>query len=45
MRTLVLTLLLMSICGCTAMMIGGANSGGYEPPQDECAEDDERCRR
>jgi len=32
--------------GCTAMMVGGSNSGGYEPPADECSdESDPRCKR
>lgn len=25
--------------GCTAMMLGGANTGGYEPPKDECTDE------
>ena len=39
---LVLTSLLW-LAGCTAMMIGG-NSGGYQPPADQCDEDDTGCR-
>ena len=36
---------LLLLGGCTAMMVGGANSGGYEPPADECRDDgDERCK-
>ena len=35
------------LSGCAAMMVGGANTGGYEPPQDECAGErgaDGRCK-
>jgi len=36
MRKLLLILAVICLSGCTAMMVGGANSGGYEPPKDEC---------
>ena len=43
---LVLVLAVLSLAGCTSMMLGGANSGGYQPPKDECTgtDKDEGCR-
>lgn len=40
MRTLLLILAVICLSGCTAMMVGGANSGGYQPPKDECTASD-----
>ena len=41
LKTLLLALCLLSVSGCTAMMVGGGAS--YEPPADECEDDDENC--
>ncbi len=44
-RILALIAMSLLLSGCTAMLLGG--SGGYQPPVDECEEedrDDERCR-
>lgn len=38
MRILILNMVMLWLAGCTAMMLGGGNSGGYEPPPDKCAE-------
>lgn len=32
------------LAGCTAMMIGGGNSGGYQPPEDQCEDGETGCR-
>ena len=37
MRVVMLTIMALLLSGCAAMMVGGANGGGYEPPKDECA--------
>lgn len=39
-----MTLAMAWLTGCAAMMIGGGNGGGYQPPQDECEEGDANCR-
>lgn len=46
MRYLIMLVAVLSLTGCTSMMIGGGNSGGYQPPQDECADNagDKRCK-
>lgn len=35
MRTIVLFVSLMMLSGCTALMVGGGNTGGYEHRKDE----------
>ena len=35
MRYLIVPMILMNLCGCTAMMVGGGNSGGYQPARDQ----------
>lgn len=40
-----LVVAMMTLSGCTAMLLGGG--GGYQPPSDTCEgeeRDDERCR-
>lgn len=47
MRILLVAGAALWLCGCTAMMVGGGNSGGYEPPPDECSgknRDSDRCK-
>lgn len=34
MRILIVLVSFLTLCGCTAMMVGG-NGGGYQPPKDE----------
>lgn len=34
MRILIILISILTLGGCTAMMVGG-NSGGYQPPRDE----------
>ncbi|MDH3748701.1 MAG: hypothetical protein OER97_10890 [Gammaproteobacteria bacterium] len=46
MRKLMLAIATFLLSGCTAMMVGGENTGGYQPPADECAgqeQSNERC--
>lgn len=46
MRILIVAVATILLSGCTSMMLGGANSGGYQPPKDECSgeqRDDENC--
>ena len=42
LKSLLVALFLLSMSGCTAMMVGGGAS--YEPPADECEDDDQNCR-
>lgn len=44
LRRLAVLWLLASLGACTAMMIGGGNTGGYEPPKDQCEEGDTDCQ-
>lgn len=37
MRIIKLCVMGLMLSGCSAMMLGGDSSGGYQPPKDECA--------
>lgn len=43
-KAVTMAMAMLWLAGCTAMMIGGGNGGGYQPPKDQCEEGDTDCK-